>query len=56
MLAEKIGIQFSCYNDFDSPLKINETFGSQNHYETYSFKNHTIEAAMKMCGLKNILF
>ena len=34
-------------HDFDSPLKINETFGSQNHYETYSFKNHTIQAPMK---------
>ena len=28
---------FSCYNDFDSPLKINETTGRHNHYETHNF-------------------
>ena len=37
-------------------LKINETFGSQTHYETYSFKNHTIQAPMKMYGFQSILF
>ena len=47
---------FSCYNNFDSPLKINETIGCQNHYETHSFKNHTSQAPMKLCGFKNILF
>ena len=51
-----IEIHFSCYSDFDSPLKINETIGRQNHYETHSFKNHTIQAPRKMCGFKNILF
>ena len=30
--------------------------GSQNHYETYGFKNRTIQAPMKMCGFRNILF
>ena len=44
------------YNDFDSPLKINESFGSQNYYKTYSFKNRTIQAPMKMYGFRNILF
>ena len=51
-----IEMHFSCYNNFDSPLKINETFGRQNHYETHSIKIHTIQAPMKMRGFKNILF
>ena len=37
-------------------FKINETIGRQNHYETYSFKNHEIQASRKMCGFKKILF
>ena len=32
-----LDIFISCYNDFDSPLKINETIGRQNDYETHSF-------------------
>ena len=36
--------------------KINETIDRQNHYETHTFKNHTIQAPRKMCGYKNILF
>ena len=35
-----IEMHFSCYNNFDSPLRINETFGRQNHYETHSIKIH----------------
>ena len=46
----------SCYNDFGSHLKINETFVSQIIYETHSFKNYPIQTPMKMCGFKNILF
>ena len=32
-----LDIFISCYNDFDSPPKINETIGRQNDYETHSF-------------------
>ena len=46
---------FSCCNDFDSLLKLRK-LGSQNHYETYNFKNRTIQAPMKMCGFRNNLF
>ena len=37
-------------------FKVNETIARQNHYETHSFKNYTIQAPRKMCGFKNILF
>ena len=47
---------FLCYNDFGSPLKINESIACQNDYETQSFQNNTIKAPLKICGLKNILF
>ena len=50
-----IEMHFSCYNSFDTPLKINGTFGRQIHYETHSIKIHTIQAPMKLCDFKNIL-
>ena len=37
-------------------FKVSETIGRQNHYETNSFKNHTIQDPMKICSFKNILF
>ena len=43
---------FSRYNDFDSPLKINETIVRQNPYETRSVKNDKVQAPGKMCNVK----
>ena len=43
-------IYLSLNNLDNSTLKINETICPQNHYETHSFKNHTIQAPRKMCG------
>ena len=51
MLATMIEI-----HDDNSPFKINKTFGSQNHYETYSSKHYTVQAPMKMCGFQSSLF